>query len=648
MNRLGPFSLLLIGSLYLLVGCSSKPTEPDVMTADLAVTKSDAVDPVNVGDEIVYTIAITNNGPEAADAVTLTDAVPPGTSFVSASSSQGTCGESGGTVTCSVGTLASGSGATVTLTLQANAEGLVTNTAIVSGDVQDPNLANNAASATTSVEVLEADLSVSKTDEDDPVDLDDDIVYQIVVENDGPGDATDVEVTDDVPALTSFVSATATQGDCSETGGTVTCDLGDLASGASATITLTVLADEAGEVTNTAAVSANERDPDEDDNEDSESTIVRGPPTDLAITKVDEQDPVALGDDIVYTITALNEGPNAAASVVVTDEVPLGTSFVSAVASQGDCVEEDGLVTCSLGGLLKNGEATVTLTVEAELFGEVENTATVTGSVQDGDSSNNSDTETTTVTALADLSIEKDDEDDPVDLGDLIVYELIVTNDGPDIAPDVVVTDEEPDGVTFEEAITTQGDCDEARDLVTCELGDMAPGDSVTILLSYETEVIGRITNFAEVEGDVTDPDESNNEDVSNTNVRGPEADLEVTKADQADPVTEGNNIVYTINVVNNGPESATDITVTDDVPANTTFVSVTISSAFGSCSESGGTVTCDPGTLNSGVGATITLKVRADVAGVVVSNTVTVSSPTVEDPVPSNDSATETTTVNP
>jgi uncharacterized repeat protein (TIGR01451 family) len=644
MKKLGSFSLLLIASIDLLVGCSTEPTEPDPMTADLAVAKSDAVDPVNVDDEIVYTITITNNGPEAADGVTLTDVVPPGTSFVSALSSQGTCGEAAGTVTCSVGILASGSGATVTLTLRADGEGLVTNTAIVSGDVQDPNLANNAASETTSVEVLEADLSVSKTDEDNSVLVGDDIVYTIIVENDGPGDATGVELTDDVPALTSFVSAIATQGDCSEASGSVTCDLGDLASGASATITLTVLADEPGEVTNTAAVSANEHDPDETNNSDTESTIIQGPPSDLAITKVDEEDPVALGDDIVYTITALNEGPNAATSVIVTDEVPLGTSFVSAVASQGDCTEESGLVTCSLGSLLVDGEATVTLTVEAEQFGQVENTAEVTGSVQDGDSSNNSDTETTTVTALADLSIEKDDEDDPVDLGDLIVYELVVTNHGPDIATDVVVTDEEPDGVTFEEVIATGGNCDEARDLVTCELGDMAPGDSVTITISYEAEVIGRVTNFAEVESDVTDPDLSNNEDVSNTDVRGPEADLEVTKADQADPVTVGDNIVYTINVVNNGPASATNITVTDDVPANTTYVSATISS--GSCSESGGTVTCDPGTLNNGVGATITLTVTADAAGQ-VSNTATVSSPSVEDPDGSNDSATESTTVN-
>jgi uncharacterized repeat protein (TIGR01451 family) len=123
-------------------------------------------------------------------------------------------------------------------------------------------------------------------------------------------------------------------------------------------------------------------------------------------------------------------------------------------------------------------------------------------------------------------------------------------------------------------------------------------------------------------------------------------ADLSVTKTDSPDPVTVGNNLTYTVTVTNNGPDTATSVTVTDDLPAETTFFSC-FSTGGGVCSGSGNNSTVTFASLTSGESETITFvaSVNCSVAdGTVISNTATVSAFTF-DPNLNNNSATATTT---
>lgn len=119
-------------------------------SADVFITKSAAPNPATTWSSLTYTLAIGNHGPMSATNVQVTDPLPANTTFVSAASTQGTC--SGTTaVSCSLGTLANGAGATITIVTTPTAEGQLTNTATVSADQLDLQPANNTSTKVTSV-----------------------------------------------------------------------------------------------------------------------------------------------------------------------------------------------------------------------------------------------------------------------------------------------------------------------------------------------------------------------------------------------------------------------------------------------------------------------------------------------------------------
>src|SRR5207253_5161784 len=120
--------------------------------ADLSITKTDAPDPVHSGQNLTYTIVVTNNGPSTATGVTMTDQLPKNAGFASATTTQGSCSPSKATVTCSLGSLASGASATITIVVKSPTRGTITNTAsVAASSPPDPNTNNNTATATTTV-----------------------------------------------------------------------------------------------------------------------------------------------------------------------------------------------------------------------------------------------------------------------------------------------------------------------------------------------------------------------------------------------------------------------------------------------------------------------------------------------------------------
>jgi uncharacterized repeat protein (TIGR01451 family) len=235
-------------------------------TADISVTTTGPAS-VIAGNNITYTVNVANNGPNDAQNVTLSDTLPVGTTFVSETQTSGpafTCTNPpvGGMMTCTLATLANGASASFTLVLKVPASvangSTITNTATVSSAVTDPNPNNNGASSSATVGAS-ADLSITKIPPA-AVTFNTNLNYTITVSNAGPSNSQNVVVTDAIPSNTSFVSAVPSQGSCSGTA-MVTCSLGTINAGSSATITLMLKLNSGNSVTNTASVTADTADP---------------------------------------------------------------------------------------------------------------------------------------------------------------------------------------------------------------------------------------------------------------------------------------------------------------------------------------------------------------------------------------------------
>ena len=355
-------------------------------TADLSTSKADNPDPVPPGGNITYDIVVFNNGPNDATGVTLTDTLPAGTTFLSlVTDPDWTCMTppvgSGGTVECSLASLAFEGAAAMTLTVAVDAGvtpgTIIENTATAGAEEGDPGEGNNDGIASTTVGSPPpgADLSVTKVDDPDPVTAGAELVYTITVTNDGPDAASFVNLVDSVPSGTTFVSLsepagwsclTPAPGDV----GDVLCSIASLDEG-SAVFTLTVAVDagtEGTEISNSATVSSSSEDPDESDNTGSASTTVASTasPATLSGTKT-VSGTFAPGGAVTYTVVLTNSGPNTQGDNPgdeFTDVLPAELTLVGASATSGTATPTVATNTVTWNGSLAAG-ASVTITIDA-------------------------------------------------------------------------------------------------------------------------------------------------------------------------------------------------------------------------------------------------------------------------------------------
>lgn len=502
--------------------------------ANLALTMTDAPDPVSVGNPLTYTLTVSNNGPTDATNATVVDTLPSDVDWQAATPSQGSCVHSGeplgGTVTCSLGALSNGASATIDIEVVAPlTPGTISNSATVSADEPDPDASDNTASEDTTVIDPSANLRVTQVEDFDPAGVNLPFTYTITVVNQGPADATVVTLVDTLPGTVTFQTAVPSQGSCSEAGGVVTCDLGGLINGATATVDITVIAPATPQtLTNTADVSAAEPDADLSDNTSVEETdVINPPPADLAVSQTDSPDPVVGGSALTYTVTVVNQGPGPATQVALSDTLPAGVTFGSATPTQGSCSEAGGVVSCDLGTLANNASADVVIVVTAPAAaGVITNSASVSTVRVDPNAANDTSTEDTTVTVVgeADLALSKTDSPDPVRVNQTLSYSLEVANLGPDPATDVVLTDTLPGTVTFQSAVASQGSCTHTGGspggTVTCSLGGIGNGSTAMVdIIVTAPPSAGVITNNASVAASSDDSNPANDTVTEQTTV---------------------------------------------------------------------------------------------------------------------------------
>lgn len=645
---------------------------------DMFVMKSG---PAGAGpdSDVVYTITIGNAGPDDASTVSLDDTLPGTMTFVSLVQNNGpamSCTPpavgAGGTMTCTAATFAAGAGATFTLTghIPAGTPSSTSfnNTATVTSS-NDPNSENDSSSSL--LIVSSADVAVTKSGPPGTVIAGTNISYTITVSNGGPDTALDVTLDDPLPPNTTFVSLTQDNGPIAacvqpsvDTNGTVSCNFAALANGVSAQFTLVIEIGDAFSISNTATVTTTSA----DGNQGNNSATVTNPVDPRADVNVVKSGPATIlaGADITYTVTVRNDGPSEANDVGLSDQMPPNTTFVSATQTSGATVNcskppvgTNGTFNCFIGAFAPGEVATFTLVFHvspsAPNGSNVSNDASTGTTSGDPNLGNNFSNSTAVVVAEADVAVVKNGPTS-IDAGLDITYNVTVTNNGPSDATTVSLTDNVPTNTTFVSATQNTGPTFSCATpavggtgMITCTLGTFTGGSSATFTfvmhVSPSAPNGGSIVNTANVTTATSDPVPGNNSSTS-TAIVAADADLTITKTGppSADQDTD---VTYTVTVTNSGPADSLNVSLTDPVPANTTFVSITQTSgptfACATPPVGGtGTITCTIATLPPGSAAfDIVLHINPQAAGA-VSNTATVTSP--NDPTPANNASTAIT----
>ncbi len=236
-----------------------------------------------------------------------------------------------------------------------------------------------------------ADLSLAKSDTPDPVAAGSILAYALTVNNAGPDTASNVKITDTLPAGTTYVSG---PGSCTSASGVVNCTVGSIPAGNGATVTLNVSPSGDGFITNGANVFSDTMDPNPANNHAEATTLVQGP-TDVALTKLDAPDPVVAGDLLTYTLRLTNSGPGVGRVINLVDNLPAGVDFVSASPS---CAPLNPFqIVCSPADIPAGGMVDLMIVVRTHTPGTLENLAVVDRRSYDPNGANNTATATTTV-----------------------------------------------------------------------------------------------------------------------------------------------------------------------------------------------------------------------------------------------------------
>lgn len=591
----------------------------------------------NAGGNATFDFTVQNNGPRDATGVVVTDIFPSGLTPTGIQNESGnfTLTAFGNAVTVDIGDIPSGTSVTFELTadISANQFTDLTNPASVAGNEVDTDSANDSDIA--DVDLPQADLSIIKTDLQDPINAGEQLTYEITVTNNGPDAAAGVQVVDSLPDEVTFVSGDVGGNqnlvNVEQGTGNIIADIGPLADQASAVVTIIVLVSENAPtpLSNDATVTSTPNtDPNPDNNSTSEDTTINRL-VDVEIDKTVNGSVIA-GENATYTVVVTNNGPSEARGIEVTDTLDGDLTLVSNSFDPGASgvilvppVGQD--LTFTVGSLAAAATATFTfdVTIGSDATGTIPNTANVTTTDTDSDSSNNADSADFAVDQEIDLVLTKTvDSVTAVPGQDQLVYTFTVEHDvvSPSDATGVIVSDTLPagvSGVVIDAATADQTDFSNGVVSVTFDSLPVGQTRTFTVTVDVDEDATGTIVNPASVTGNETETDVTDNSDDATTTLN-PDFDVEVTKAVNDAAPDPGQTITYTVGLENEGPSTAFGVVLSDSIPAGLTFESAILGGQNGT--SDGSTVTFPGIDLASGetANATLTFIVDATATGII------------------------------
>ncbi|PYQ27173.1 MAG: hypothetical protein DMF56_21685 [Acidobacteria bacterium] len=576
--------------------------------ADISVVKTLVTSgPFTAGQSISYTLTVANAGPATATNINVTD-TPTNLTITNVS---GACASFS---PCIIASLASGANTVINVTATINAAGAFDNSTTVSGTETDPNPGDNTDSTNNGgTAAASADVSVVKTlTTAGPFVVGQSIGYTLTVANGGPSTATNITVTDTPTNLT----ITNVSGACTSFS---PCIIASLASGANTVITVTATINAAGAFDNVATANGTESDPNPGNNTDSTGNGgTAAASADVSVVKtLTTAGPYSAGQSISYTLTVANAGPSTATNVQVTDTP---TNLTLTNLSGGGCSLP---FPCTIPSINSGANVVLTVTATINAAGAFDNSTTVSATETDPNTNNNSDSSGNggTAAASADVSMVKTlTTAGPFIAGQSISYTLTVANAGPSTATNINVTDT-PANLTI---TNVSGAC---TSFSPCIIASLASGANTVITVTATIIAPGAFDNSATATATETDPNPGNNTDNTGNGGSTNSADVAIVKTLlTSGPFTAGQAVSYTLQVTNNGPSTATNVTVTD-TPTN-----LTITNVSGACTSFS---PCVIASLASGANTVINVTATIN-AGGAFDNSTTVSA-TETDPVPSN-----------
>jgi uncharacterized repeat protein (TIGR01451 family) len=537
----------------------------DVLFPNLQITKQADNATVSAGDQIGYTVTVTNNGAGNAYDVSLSDTLPTNAGLnwkVAGTTGGWSCSITTGVLTCGGQgfNLAPGASASVHITSPTTSAtcGTVSNTASADASNQD-----QVSTGVVTITVNCAALEITKVADNSVVNAGDTIGYTITVHNAGAGTAKGVTLTDTLPTnpgLVWTIAGGTGANQCSITNGVLSCNFGDRLAGATKTVHITspTTFDSCGQVVNAAsAASTNDGSPSTGD-----VTITVNCPA-ISVLKTPDAGTVNAGDPVGFTITVTNAGPGTAKNVHLSDTLPTNAGLdwsIDGGTGAKMCDIAQGVLACQFGDMgVTSYTVHITSGTDQTTCGQIDNTATVTIANGPGDSSSASIT-----VNCPGISIVKQADAGTVDAAEQVGFTITVSNAGPGTAKNVVVSDTLPTNAGLDWSIDGGSGaemCEISQGVLTCDFGDMDAETSydVHIVSGTDATTCGQIDNTATVTID-NGPGDSDNASIT---VNCPDLGIDITKTGP-EKAHVGDTITYDFTVSLTTPEPLFDIVVTD------------------------------------------------------------------------------------
>ena len=473
----------------------------DVVVPEINPDKTANITNPNFGDNVDYTVTVTNDGIMDANNVVIVDRLGEGLTFVSASDN-GVWDPVKRTVTWIVD-LAKGESKVFSVIATVVGYGNVTNSLVV-------------GNKTAGVNVTVPEIIPDKTANISNPNFGDNVNYTVTVTNDGIGDAKDVVVRDILGEGLKFVSATGNY-TFDEATRTVTWIV-DLAKGESKVFSVIATVVGYGNVTNSLVVG-------------NKTTGVNVTVPEINPDKTVDNEIPNFGDNVTYTVTVTNDGIGDANNVVITDVLDKGLKFLNATGNF-TYDEKTGTITWAVD--LDKGETkTFNVNVTVLGYGVLPNTVAV-----------GNKTAVRNITVPEIITVKEVNSSD-IHIGDEITYTITVSNPGKINATNVVIRDILPEGLKFINA-SNGGVYDPVTGIITWIL-NITANSTVDLTVDVCVNKSGNITNTVNV-GNKT----------SNCTIEsGDIVDLEIHIVADKSEIYVGDNIVYTVTVINNGPSDA-------------------------------------------------------------------------------------------